>query len=122
MGLVKHGMAQVIRKLKRRGYNRKPLHRTVDNVSQLPRPNMQIAKISVTAGINFAKRIMCRAWAFAGLGVGIAQAQMPDVVVADFEGASYGDWRVTGTAFGQGPAQGTLPNQMTVDGFSGHGL
>ncbi len=45
-----------------------------------------------------------------------------DIVIADFEGETYGDWMVTGTAFGQGPARGTLPNQMTVTGFSGHGF
>ncbi len=46
----------------------------------------------------------------------------PDVVIADFEGRDYGDWKTTGEAFGSGPAQGTLPNQMPVSGFIGHGL
>lgn len=41
---------------------------------------------------------------------------------ADFEAPNYGNWTVTGTAFGPGPAQGTLPNQMTVSGYVGHGL
>jgi fructan beta-fructosidase len=50
------------------------------------------------------------------------QAQQPDLLVADFEGTNYGDWKVTGEAFGPGPARGTLPNQMTVDGFQGKGL
>ncbi|MDB6065136.1 MAG: sacC [Pedosphaera sp.] len=50
------------------------------------------------------------------------QAQQKEIIVADFEGTNYGDWKVTGDAFGPGPAQGTLPNQMTVDGFRGHGL
>lgn len=45
-----------------------------------------------------------------------------DILVADFEGADYGNWKVTGTAFGSGPAHGTLPNQMHVDGFHGKGL
>lgn len=44
------------------------------------------------------------------------------IVVADFEGSDYGAWKTTGTAFGAGPARGTLPNQMHVDGFQGHGL
>jgi sucrose-6-phosphate hydrolase SacC (GH32 family) len=43
-------------------------------------------------------------------------------VIADFEGKDYGDWKVTGDAFGPGPAQGTLPNQNPVDGYLGHGL
>ena len=45
-----------------------------------------------------------------------------DLVVADFEGETYGDWKVMGDAFGQGPARGALPNQMAVDGFLGKGL
>lgn len=45
-----------------------------------------------------------------------------DVLIADFEGADYGDWTTTGTAFGTGPARGTLPGQMHVDGFEGRGL
>lgn len=45
-----------------------------------------------------------------------------DLMVADFEQDSYGEWTVTGTAFGAGPARGTLPNQMQVDGFRGQGL
>jgi fructan beta-fructosidase len=45
-----------------------------------------------------------------------------DVVIADFEGETYGDWQVTGEAFGSGPARGTLPNQMHVEGFEGKGL
>jgi sucrose-6-phosphate hydrolase SacC (GH32 family) len=45
-----------------------------------------------------------------------------DIVIADFEGESYGDWKTAGEAFGPGPAQGTLPGQMHVDGFIGKGL
>jgi fructan beta-fructosidase len=46
----------------------------------------------------------------------------PDTVIADFEGAEYGAWRVEGTAFGKAPARGTLPGQMRVSGFKGKGL
>ncbi len=46
----------------------------------------------------------------------------PGALMADFEGESYGDWIVTGTAFGSGPAEGTLPNQMTVSGYAGKRL
>lgn len=49
-------------------------------------------------------------------------AQQPDILIVDFEGKDYGDWKVTGEAFGPGPARGTLPNQMHVDGFFGKGL
>ncbi len=49
-------------------------------------------------------------------------AAAEDVVLADFEGTTYGSWTVTGEAFGPGPARGTLPGQMTVNGFKGQGL
>ncbi|MBM3883751.1 MAG: DUF4980 domain-containing protein [Verrucomicrobia bacterium] len=45
-----------------------------------------------------------------------------DLLIADFEGADYGDWKASGDAFGTGPARGTLPGQMQVDGFLGQGL
>jgi fructan beta-fructosidase len=51
-----------------------------------------------------------------------AAADRPDVLVADFEGDSYGDWKATGTAFGDRPARGTLPGQMPVTGYLGKGL
>ncbi len=64
----------------------------------------------------------------AGLAVtmlsGAAAAAPPgdDLLIADFEGKDYGDWKVEGEAFGPGPAQGTLPGQMPVSGFLGKGL
>lgn len=45
-----------------------------------------------------------------------------DLVVADFEGATYRGWKVEGTAFGLGPARGALPSQMAVGNFLGTGL
>ena len=45
-----------------------------------------------------------------------------DILIADFEGDDYGDWKSAGEAFGPGPARGTLPGQMHVDGFKGKGL
>ncbi len=45
-----------------------------------------------------------------------------DIVLADFEGKDYGDWKTTGEAFGTEPAQGTLPQQKPVSGYIGHGL
>jgi sucrose-6-phosphate hydrolase SacC (GH32 family) len=42
-------------------------------------------------------------------------------VLADFE-AGYGNWQVSGEAFGTAPARGTLPNQQAVAGFRGHAL
>ena len=45
-----------------------------------------------------------------------------DIVLADFEQPAYGTWVTTGTAFGSGPAQGTLANQGAVSGYQGSGL
>lgn len=50
-------------------------------------------------------------------GISVVSAQEP-IVIADFEGSNYGDWKVTGDAFGKGPASGTLPGQMQVEGFN----
>jgi levanase len=43
-------------------------------------------------------------------------------VVQDFEDAGFGTWTATGTAFGPGPAAGTLDGQQTVTGFDAKGL
>jgi sucrose-6-phosphate hydrolase SacC (GH32 family) len=56
------------------------------------------------------------------LALTVCAAQRPDILLADFEGADYGAWRTEGTAFGKGPAKGTLPGQMKVSGFEGKGL
>ncbi len=45
-----------------------------------------------------------------------------DILIADFESATWGDWQVSGTAFGAAPATGALPGQMSVSGFQGRGL
>lgn len=55
--------------------------------------------------------------AYINLGVGLEGDAF-----ADFEGVTYGDWTATGTAFGSGPAQGTLPNQQAVSGYFGQRL
>jgi fructan beta-fructosidase len=47
----------------------------------------------------------------------------PDLVIADFEGDTYGPgWVVEGQAFGKAPARGALAGQMPVEGFRGRGL
>jgi len=46
----------------------------------------------------------------------------PNIVLADFEGPDYGDWKITGQAFGKEPANGTLTGQQKVSGFLGGGL
>jgi fructan beta-fructosidase len=45
-----------------------------------------------------------------------------DILIADFEGETYAPWSAEGTAFGPGPARGTLPGQMHVGGYEGQGL
>jgi sucrose-6-phosphate hydrolase SacC (GH32 family) len=45
-----------------------------------------------------------------------------DILIADFEGDTYGNWKVTGNCFGTGPCHGALPNQQSVSGFQGKGL
>jgi sucrose-6-phosphate hydrolase SacC (GH32 family) len=50
------------------------------------------------------------------------RAEQTDIVFADFERETYGDWVATGDAFGGGPAAGTLPRQMEVSGFAGKRL
>jgi fructan beta-fructosidase len=59
---------------------------------------------------------------FIVLPVVVSAADRPDILIADFEGDNYGEWKTTGTAFGDKPARGTLPNQMPVSGFLGKGL
>ncbi len=49
-------------------------------------------------------------------------AEPTEIIIADFEGTNYGNWKATGEAFGSAPARGTLPGQMKVDGFQGKGL
>lgn len=56
------------------------------------------------------------------LATASSNAPKPPILLTDFEGADYGAWKITGTAFGSGPARGTLANQMTVGGFKGKGL
>ncbi len=45
-----------------------------------------------------------------------------NIVLADFEEGSYGDWTIEGESFGNQPARGTQPNQQPVSGFLGEGL
>jgi fructan beta-fructosidase len=64
----------------------------------------------------------CAALVLLCLPLTATPADRADIVLADFEGDTYGDWKTTGTAFGNGPARGTLPGQMPVTGYLGKGL
>jgi len=45
-----------------------------------------------------------------------------DILIADFEGKDYGDWKVTGTAFGSRPARANVSPRNRVVGHQGKGL
>ena len=59
---------------------------------------------------------------FASVAVQPGTSKTKDILIADFEGDTYGDWQATGEAFGTGPAQGTLSGQMNVSGYEGKRL
>ena len=46
----------------------------------------------------------------------------PNILIADFEGDTYGEWKVEGTAFGDGPAQANVRPRNRVTGHQGKGL
>jgi sucrose-6-phosphate hydrolase SacC (GH32 family) len=54
--------------------------------------------------------------------VSICAQTAADLVIADFESPTYGEWTTIGEAFRPGPARGTLPGQMQVSGFKGERL
>lgn len=56
------------------------------------------------------------------LTLALALADRPDRLLADFESPTYGEWVVTGDAFGPGPAKGALPGQMAVGDYQGERL
>ncbi len=56
------------------------------------------------------------------IGISSTVRAADDIIIADFEAETYGEWKTTGDAFGPGPARGTLPGQMHVDGYKGKGL
>ncbi len=58
----------------------------------------------------------------AGTVSGSADDAEKDILINDFESKDYGDWKVEGEAFGDGPAKGTLPGQMQVSGYEGERL
>ena len=45
-----------------------------------------------------------------------------NIVVADFEAETFGNWSVAGTAFGAGPVNGSVSRQQGVTEFHGKGL
>jgi hypothetical protein len=53
---------------------------------------------------------------------GAFAAEFDETLIEDFEGEGFQGWEVTGTAFGQGSTENTLPNQTPVTGFRGKGF
>ena len=93
----------------------------------MPQASDSAVGARVARGTRFLRRSACAAavglLVLPGPGRGAVPAtRRPDILVADFEGSDYGDWRATGQAFGSGPARGTLPRQNPVSGFLGEGL
>jgi fructan beta-fructosidase len=56
------------------------------------------------------------------IGSGAARADTPDIVIGDFEGADWGHWTTTGTAFGGGPLHGRIPASLQEEGVRGDGV
>src|ERR1700728_1017673 len=52
----------------------------------------------------------------------LARADSSDILIADFEGATYGDWTAQGEAFAAGPSSGAFPGQKTGRGYAGKRL
>ncbi|MBI5939825.1 MAG: hypothetical protein HY859_05300 [Caulobacterales bacterium] len=75
-----------------------------------------LAGVAVTPGEKQATPPGLPAGVMAGWGVG------GDRVLADFEGGAYRGWTATGTAFGDAPAPGAMPDQNPVANFMGKSL
>lgn len=48
--------------------------------------------------------------------------ERPAILLQDFEGKDFGNWKVEGQAFGAGPAEGPVSGQPAVSGFEGKGF
>ena len=89
----------------------------------MPCTRTRIAPRVIPAGEAFVSGgIFLIALLILAIGAFAQESSRPDLVVADFEGDDYGEWQMTGEAFGPGPARGTLPKQMPVSGYLGEGL
>lgn len=68
------------------------------------------------------KRTALSTLVFCWLAAAAVSQDLNDIMIADFEGSGYGNWVVTGEAFGTGPARGPLGDQAEVKGFEGKGF
>lgn len=60
-------------------------------------------------------------WILSGL-VCMSLGAADDILIADFEGDSYGEWKVEGQAFGQKPTTAETAKANGISGFKGDGL
>ena len=56
------------------------------------------------------------------LPLNVLSEETQDILIADFEGSGWGDWKVEGEAFGPAPAWGNFQGQTSVTGFQGKGF
>jgi non-lysosomal glucosylceramidase len=80
--------------------------------------------VRIGATLVFSGTLQPLLRAYASWTGGQSPTQMnlrPDILFEDFE-SGYRKWDVEGSAFGNEPAHGTLPNQQQVSGFLGQGL
>lgn len=71
---------------------------------------------------KFSHKPSCRSFLLGSILLSAGPALAGDILLADFEGGNYGEWKASGDAFGPGPAKGSLPGQMPVSGFTGSGF
>ncbi len=76
----------------------------------------------IDATLTFLFAIALFLWWMPTLVFAQQTSQRADVLIADFEASTYGNWKVEGDAFGPSPAEGTLQGQMHVSGFQGKRL
>jgi len=55
-------------------------------------------------------------------GVSLSLGAAEDVVISNFDGPSYGDWKATGIAFRKGPASGDLIPKLEIENAPGGGV
>jgi sucrose-6-phosphate hydrolase SacC (GH32 family) len=81
-----------------------------------------LCDLSICRAMSFLLIFSCFQASMLTCAIRASEGQGKDIVLADFEGGTYGTWETTGTAFGDKPATGTLPKQMQVTQFEGKGL
>jgi fructan beta-fructosidase len=111
-------------------YKENPLFNNLESLQEVSMRKLSTASGTILKngkGSQMKKWLICVLAVICGCAGVESTAPEPepkteDILVADFEGETYGDWKVTGEAFGPGPAKGTLAGQMAVSGFEGKRL